>query len=288
MSAPDRRLNAFREDLASEALRGRVEAPRYAPPVRKVVTAPSLPLFSRPGAAGMTHELVFGVEVDVFDVADGLAWLQAIEDGYVGYADAAALGAPGPAPTHRVAAPTAPLHASPELKTAPIAHLPFNARLCGEIVTEEGAAGGADRRRWLRTREGAVPAPLVAPLDTPAEDWVAEAERLRGAPYVWGGATPWGLDCSALIQMARRAGGLPCPRDSDMQLEAGAPVAREDLARGDLAFWRGHVGVMLDGATLLHANAHHMAVASEPLAEACARIEAGGGGAPTGFRRLGN
>ncbi|MEM1314406.1 MAG: peptidase P60, partial [Pseudomonadota bacterium] len=171
----DRRLHAFRGDLAAEALRGEVEAPRYAAPVRRRVAAPVVPLRARPGAAGLAHELVWGAEVDVYDEAEGEAWVQAVEDGYVGYVPAEALADPGPPPTHRVAARLAPLHAAPELKTAPIAHLPFNARLCGEIVTEDGAAGGASNRRWLRCAEGAVPAPLVAPLSAPAADWVAEA-----------------------------------------------------------------------------------------------------------------
>ncbi|MEO1687758.1 MAG: NlpC/P60 family protein [Pseudomonadota bacterium] len=288
MRALDPRLHAVRADLAAERLRGVADAPRYAAPVRQAVRAPRLPMFARPGAAGMTHELIRGAEVDVYDEADGFAWLQAVEDGYVGYAPGEGLGAPGPEASHRVCVAAAPLHATPELKTAPLALLPMNARLAGEIVTEEGAAGGADRRRWLRTEAGCVPAPLVAPLDAPAPDWVAVAERLIGAPYVWGGATPLGLDCSALVQIARRAAGLPAPRDSDMQAEEGSPADPADLRRGDLAFWRGHVGVMTDAATLLHCNAHHMAVAAEPLAQACARIEAGGGGPPTAFRRLGD
>lgn len=286
MSPPDPRLNAWREDLAAEALRGIVDAPRYAAPRRARVVAPTAPMRSRPGAAGLAHELIFGALVDVYDEAGGEAWVQAAEDGYVGYVPAKTLAAPGPAATHRVAARLAPLHDAPELKTAPIAHLPFNARLSGEIVTEEGTAGGASNRRWLRCTDGCVPAPLVEPLDAPAPDWVAEAEALIGAPYVWGGATPLGLDCSALIQIARRAADLSCPRDSDHQQAACAPVQSRPLARGDLAFWPGHVGVMTDAETLLHANAHHMAVAREPLAGAVQRIEACGGGAPSAFGRL--
>jgi cell wall-associated NlpC family hydrolase len=131
-----------------------------------------------------------------------------------------------------------------------------------------------------------VPARHVAPCSQPAADWVAEAERFLGAPYLWGGASFLGLDCSALIQVARHAAGRDCPRDSDMQSGLGEPVAQADLRRGDLVFWTGHVGVMLDAGTFLHANAHHMAVAREPLAEAVARIAETSTGAPTGFRRL--
>jgi cell wall-associated NlpC family hydrolase len=128
----------------------------------------------------------------------------------------------------------------------------------------------------------------LALLDRPAADWVSEAERLLGAPYLWGGRTPMGIDCSGLVQQALHGAGHPCPRDSDQQaralgraLDAGTPPRR-----GDLLFWRGHVGVMLDGSRLLHANIHHMAVAVEPLAEAVARIEGNGGGPVTRHARL--
>jgi len=273
-AALDPRLTPARPGLAAESLRGRVAAPRYAAPERWRVIRAAAPLRAAPGARGLASELVWGAEVDVYEIADGLAWAQAAADGYVGYLPADALGAPGPAPTHRVAAPTSHLYPAPEVKTAPLCRLPMGARLAGRLVGT-----------WLETADGFVPAPHVAPLDRPAPDWVAAAERLTGAPYLWGGGTAAGLDCSALIQVAMDAAGRACPRDSDMQAALGAPAPEGDLRRGDLAFWRGHVGVMLDAATLLHANAHHMAVAAEPLAGAVARIAAAGGGAPVAWRR---
>lgn len=276
-AAFDPRLTPARPDLAAERLRGEVEAARYASPVRMRVAMGLAPLRSRPGAKALASELVYGATFEVFESAGGLAWGQASRDGYVGYVPAEALEAANGPATHRVTATLSHLYPGPDLKTAPLTPLPMNALLCGAV---EGA--------WLVTRRGCAPVMHVAGLgaEQAAKDWVAEAERFLGAPYLWGGGSALGIDCSGLVQTARWAAGFECPRDSDMQAKCGAPVAREALRRGDLVFWTGHVGVMLDEARMLHANAHHMACAIEPLEIAVARIGAGSTGAPTGFRRL--
>ncbi len=273
MSAHDPRLTPARPDLAAERLRGVVEAERFVAPVRRRVVRGVLPLWSRPGAKGLAAELLFGAGFDVLEEAGGLAWGQAVRDGYVGFVPAEGLGAPAAA-THRVRARTSNLYPAADLKTKPVDVLSMGAELAGEV-----------RDGWLVTPEGAVPAQHVAPVGKPEADWVEVAERFLGTPYLWGGNSGLGIDCSGLIQVARQAAGFACPRDSDMQAGLGAEVSPDALQRGDLVFWKGHVGVMLDAARLLHANAHHMACAVEPLAEAVARIRRSDG-APTGFRRL--
>lgn len=262
MSALDPRRNAFRADLAAEALRGRVDAPRYAAATRRCVARPTLGLRGSPDGKGFVSELVFGQEVDVYETRDGVAWVQAVRDGYTGYAEADGLGAPFTA-THRVSIPLATLYPAPDIKTAPLGALPLNAAVNGR---EDGAFLATDVG-WIHLRH-------VAPQDVFAEDFVSVAELFLGAPYLWGGGTVLGLDCSGLVQTAFHAAGRDAPRDSDMQAaEIGAPIPEgAPLRRGDLIFWRGHVGIMRDGATLLHANGHHMAVASEPLEQAVARI----------------
>jgi len=271
--ALDRRRNAYRDDLAAESLRGRVAAPRYVAGEPRRVAVGSVPLQAQPDAgAPWTSEALFGEAVTVYDQRDGCAWVQLAGDGYVGYLRADALIDGGREPTHRVKALSSALFPLPDIKSGPLLHVPMNAQLC---VAEVGAA-------FARLDDGRfVPAAHIAGRDEAAPDFAAVAESFLGTPYLWGGKTRLGIDCSGLVQVALQAAGHACPRDSDMQLaELGeAPAVGADLSglrRGDLVFWPGHVGIMLDDARLLHANAHHMAVAVEPLAAAAARIAAAG------------
>jgi cell wall-associated NlpC family hydrolase len=201
-----------------------------------------------------------------------LAWVQLARDGYVGYVRAAALSPIEGEPTHRVDVTGTALYAAPDAKALTSMHLSMNALVSVEEMGPSFArlAGG-----------GFVPARHLAAVDAFAADFVAVAERFVGTPYVWGGKTRLGLDCSGLVQTSMHAAGLTCPRDSDMQLaELGTAVeVRSDLAglqRGDLVFWKGHVGIVTDPVTLLHANAHHMAVTAEPLRGAVDRIARAG------------
>ncbi|MGY2048114.1 C40 family peptidase [Methylobacterium sp. JK268] len=268
-----------RPDLADSRLRGLVEAARFVDGMPRRVAAALAPLRRAPrDDAALDTEALRGEAVTVFEVAEGWAYAQLDADGYVGYLPAAALGAPDPVPTHRVAALRSFVYPAPDLKRPPLAPVSFGARLA--VEGSEGAyarlAGG-----------GYVYAAHLADLSRRESDHAATAARFLGTPYLWGGRSSLGLDCSALVQLSLGAAGLAAPRDADLQeAELGAPVARDGIRRGDLVFWRGHVGVMLDAERLVHANGHHMAVAIEPLAEAEARILAAGGGPVTAVRRL--
>jgi hypothetical protein len=171
--------------------------------------------------------------------------------------------------TNRIVALRAPMFSLPDLKSPSMGYLPMGAGIAVEEWRDGYALIGGGR--WLAAQH-------VGAIDDLADDWVAVAERILGAPYLWGGKTPDGLDCSGLIQTAIHAAGLHCPRDTDMQeRELGVALPQgAALRRGDLVFWKGHVGVMRNETELLHANAHHMAVAIEPIAEAVARIAAKG------------
>lgn len=281
----DPRLTPARPHVADLRLRDRVAAARYVAGTPRRVTAPSAPLRRAPAAdAGLDTEALLGDAVDLYDAADGYAFVQLARDGYVGYLPADSLGPVDPEPTHRVTALRTFLYPEPDLKRPVLGHLSLGARLAAT-----GEAGA-----YLETPGGYVFARHCAPVDARAPDYAATAARLAGTPYLWGGRTSLGLDCSGLVQLCLDAAGLPCPRDADMQERAlgrALPFdpARPDfpgLRRGDFVFWRGHVGLMGDPETLIHANGHHMAVAAEPLAEAVARIAAHSFGAVTGIRRL--
>jgi cell wall-associated NlpC family hydrolase len=278
----DRRLTPARANLAAEHLRGLIDAPRYAKGQAKRVIAASAPLRRYPDAdAPLETEALHGESVTVFDETGGWAWAQLDRDSYVGYLPSGALGAPAE-PTHRVAALRTHAYPGPSIKLPPRMALSLGARL--KIVGREGdfAVSADGLHLWARH---------LAESGSREPDHVAVAERFLETPYLWGGRTSEGIDCSGLVQTALDAAGVASPRDSDM-IEAGSgePIAIDDprtpLERGDLVFWKGHVGIMRDSATLLHANGWHMKTVSEPLAEVRDRIAASGGGKVTSVRRL--
>jgi cell wall-associated NlpC family hydrolase len=268
----DPRLTPARPDLAAAHLRGKVAAALFVDGEVREVVEPQAPVRRRPTPdAPLDTEVLKGERVTVYETTDeGWAWGQ-IEDGYVGWLPANALVRPGAAPTHKVMALRTLVFPGPSIKLPPLETLSLGARL--SIARMEPPFA-------VTTSGGYVPSMHLAPVAATESDFVAVAERFVGVPYLWGGKTSLGLDCSGLVQVALAAAGIACPRDSDMQERAlGNPVDKRNtasFARGDLLFWSGHVGIMRDRNTLLHANAFHMAVAAEPLAEALARIRSGG------------
>jgi cell wall-associated NlpC family hydrolase len=247
------------------------------------VAEPTAPLRHAPSPdAPLDTEALKGERVTVFETTEeGWAWGQLAADGYVGYIPAGALREPGPVPTHKVTALRTLVFPGPSAKLPPVEALPLGCRLAVARVEEPFAVTASG---------GYVPARHLTALDSAERDFVAVAERFLGAPYLWGGKTSLGVDCSGLLQVALTACGVPCPRDSDMQEKAlgeplGPPLDLSMLRRGDLLFWRGHVAIVRDPATLVHASAFHMAVALEPIAEAIGRIRARWGEV-TSVRRL--
>ena len=270
------RLVPARPDLAADHLRGKVQSERFVRGRPCLVTATLLDVTATPAADGeRTTELVYGESFTVYEERDdGMAWGQAALDGYVGYVPASGLG-PAQGPGKRVTALWSQVYAGPSARARVVAELPFLAE-----VRVKGSTGG-----FYRLRDGGfVPRAHLEPVE---DDFVGLAERFLGSPYLWGGRSRRGIDCSGLVQVARIAAGHPTPRDSDMQAaQVGTALCEEvPLRRGDLVFWKGHVGIMRDPETLLHASGHHMAVVAEPLAAACARIARAGGGPVVARRR---
>jgi cell wall-associated NlpC family hydrolase len=275
----DPRLTPARPDLAAKHLEGKVAAARFVEGVVQEVVAPQAPLRRAPSHdAPLDTEALKGERVTVYEMTEeGWAWGQLEADGYVGWIPANALWTPRATPTHKVAALRTFVFPAPSIKQPPIEALPLGARLAVAKIEDNFA---------VTALGGYVPARHLALLDSKEPDFVVVAERFLHTPYLWGGKTSLGIDCSGLVQVALNACGLPCPRDSDMQEAAlGKPTRLSDLQRGDLVFWKGHVAIARDAATLLHANAFHMAVAIEPAADAIARIRAAGSDV-TSVRRL--
>lgn len=268
----DPSLHPYRPDLAAAYLEGKVEAGRFVEGRVLQVADEAAPVFGQPRFdAEMTSEALHGETVTVYEEREGWMWGQVRDDGYVGYLPASALSADCVEISHRVAVPRTFVFPKPDIKSVPMQALGLHSGL--------HVAGGEGQ--FVRTHGGGfVYRDHVRPADSAAGDFVAVALSLLGAPYLWGGKRISGLDCSGLVQIALQASGVAAPRDSYMlRADVGAPLGHTDLSglrRGDLLFWPGHVGIMSDEATLLHANAHHMLTVTEPAAEAVARIAAAG------------
>jgi cell wall-associated NlpC family hydrolase len=270
VEALDPRLTPARNDVAARHLQGKVVARRFADGVVHEVVAAVAPVRNAPShdATQLTQALR-GEHVTLYDIAEDWGWGQLKDDGYVGYLPLSALAMTTAEPTHKVVALSTLAFPGPSIKLPPAVSLPLGSRLA--IAKSEST--------FAITPEGwHIPARHLATLDHYESDAVAIAERFLGAPYLWGGKTSIGLDCSGLVQVALNACGIACPRDSDMQENAlGAALPRDaKLKRGDLIFWKGHVAIARDEMTMIHANAFHMSVAIEPIKDGIARIAASG------------
>ena len=277
----DPRLTPARPDLAAKHLEGKVTAARFVEGTEFEIFDPVVPVRREPSHnAALDTEALKGERVVIYERdAEGWAWGQLKSDGYVGWLPDIALVQPRTTPTHKVTALRTFAFPGPSIKLPPTEVLPMGAQL--QITKIDGIFAITSQRHY-------VPAQHIAPLGA-IEQTLLRSPSVLGTPYLWGGRTSLGIDCSGLVRTSLAAAGIPAPRDSDMQEAAlGATLSSlqwQDLKRGDLIFWKGHVAIVRDQSTIIHANAYHMATAIEPTEAAIARIKATGSDV-TSIKRL--
>ena len=269
----DPRLTPARPDLAAKYLEGRIEAARFVIGEEFEISDAIAPLRNGPASDAMlATQALKGERVTIYDRnGEGFAWGQLKSDSYVGWLPDRALAKPAAAPTHKITALTTFAFPGPSIKLSPVDTLVMGAMVT--VVREDGP--------FAVTRDGwYLPRQHVGSIDRHAEDFVAVAERFAGTPYLWGGKSSLGIDCSGLVQVSLNAAGIGCPRDSDMQQDGLGRILglaeSGKLQRGDLIFWKGHVAIVRDADSIVHANAHHMATVIENTRDAIARIKAAG------------
>lgn len=285
----DPRLNAFRPDLADRRLASKVEADRFVAGTLRQIIDPLVNVYAEPRSdAQCTSQALYGERLTVFEDREGWAWCQLQQDRYVGYLSSDTLTDQLTEPTHTVSALSTYLYTAPGIKTQPVIAIYMNSKVT--VVETDGNFARLSDGRYIWASHLTPIGPVT---EDPTGDPATIAERFQHVPYLWGGKSQAGLDCSGLVQLSYNAAGKACPRDSDMMQETiGEPLLINDVAslefgnlqRGDLVFWQGHIGMMLDPTRIVHANGHHMTTVIEPLAEAVDRI-ARLFGPVTGFRR---
>jgi cell wall-associated NlpC family hydrolase len=267
MTLLDKRLHAFRSDLADDALQGKCDATAFVKGEAMQCCVPLTAVRRAPVDDAMQlTQVLWGETVRVFERKNGWAWAQLDRDGYVGYVEETALADHLSSARKHLPVRSAHLFPAADLKTQPAIAIPMGAELT--VVESVGDYSKLDSGHFIYNQHLNAKQPV---------DFVSVAEQFLHTPYLWGGKTIWGLDCSGLVQVSLQATGAACLRDSDMQEQSlGQAISPDDLRRGDLVFWKGHVGIMQDDTTLLHANGFHMMVVSEPLKTAVERIAAKG------------
>ena len=266
----DKAINAYRADIAAQKLYGKVQSEKFVESVLYQIKTPIAQLRNAPNPmAEHATQALLGELIDVYEIKDGFAWGQLKRDDYVGYIAISDISQEIQTPTHKVCAMRTNAYDGAKVQAQIIHNLPFGALVLPTDRRENGFV-------WCEGI-GFVFENHICPIESAFEDPVALAEQMLGTPYVWGGNSPLGIDCSGLVQTCYGACGIELPRDARLQEARGQNLEINDdlsgLRRGDLVFWRGHVAIMMDEANIIHATSFTMMVSIEPLKVARTRID---------------
>jgi cell wall-associated NlpC family hydrolase len=265
----DPRLTPAGPSLALSSLKGKVSSETFTDGIQATIIHPNVSIKANPAPnAANVSEMLFGEHLTVIKASDGWAWIQANLDDYVGFVPVAAYTNKSLTPTHRVSEPLTHLYGSSDMKLPALMPLPMGSQVQVKGSIDKGfvevtnSYSGDNTSGWIYESH-------LSPLNTKPKNFTDVAEKFLGSPYLWGGRTMAGIDCSALVQMAAIMASIPCPRDTDMQLAAFKNDIRGDepLKRGDVLFFHGHVVIMVDEKNIIHANGFVMKVMIEPLAD---------------------
>ncbi|MEH6630537.1 MAG: NlpC/P60 family protein [Halopseudomonas aestusnigri] len=267
----DPRLHPIRDDLTAEYLREKVTCNKYSQgQAAQVIVGKSSLRRSPEDGSPLDSELLFGEKLTVYDERNGWAWVQNAKDSYVGYIHSADISKEIRPTTHRIQALRTYVFPKPDMKCPPIDLLSIESAI--SIVQIEGNYSQIQGGGWVYSAH-------IMSQDIAATDHVSIARRFLGTPYLWGGKTSVGIDCSGLIQVSLSACGITAQRDASMQEKTlGIPVNSEQTTEGDLIYWSGHVAIALDNKMAIHATANSMDVMIEPIAHITERVEMETGG----------
>jgi hypothetical protein len=263
----DRRTYPCNGRVAAQSLRGQVDGVTFVKGHLHNIIVPMTNLLALPNGK-RERQLLMGEGFLVLEMLEGFAFGQAERDGFVGYVATSALAVMPPS-THRVAAKSTHLYPSANLKDLELSQLSYGSKVS---VAEDGD-------RFAKLANGTfIPKIHLKPVSELEIDPVSVAEIFLGTPYLWGGNSIFGIDCSGLVQVSYLTCGIACLGDSDLQQTSlGVEIPLQSpIQRGDLFFWRGHVAMASDSETIIHANAYRMAVTYEPVKPALQRIDANG------------
>lgn len=272
----DTRVTAFNGRVAASALRGQVDAEHFTDGTPGQITAAVTDLTGMPEGPRL-RQVLLGDSVTIYEDRGGYCYIQSAKDGYCGYVARADIGEPD-VPTHRVSARATHAYSAPDIKSPERMMISLGGRITTRSETET----------FVETEFGFVPKAHLSGIDELDSDPPEVARRFLGTPYLWGGNSSSGIDCSGLVQAAFLACGHACPGDSDMQcadLGTALPIGSAVL-RGDLLFWTGHVALALSPDMLIHATAHPMAVVTEGTQDAITRIAQSDDGPLIAHKRL--